>query len=403
MSKVKKVSKIFLYLIIFSYAVEGLVENSFASAWPSISQALRVEISFIGILTMIYYASSSMGCVLASDIRKRIGTNYSSILSLVLYILSLIIIAFTKDIVFIVVGVVIMGLGVGNTEVNTDSYVIKAYDAKWDSFLHAFWGVGSFAAPLLLSLSLHYTSSYKVSMIVVIAICIMTMLFFITCKSYWSLLKKNLPSDVIDLHSVTEEEKKFKISFFDLIKIKKVIAALLCFFIINGIVRAIIVILPTLLVAQKMLIPETAGFVFSFYFIAMCLGRIFFGVLTNVFKIKNIIKLCIALSIISFLLFHLDNNNYFYIVFCMIFMGFSNASLLPLMNSNLKDVFEIKYLSIILGYGEVVGLIGTSVLSFFLAIAMEFISMSFTQVIMIISLILLFIVYTIFSNENKSV
>ena len=193
----KKVSKIFLYLIILSYAVEGLVENSFASAWPSISNSLNIEISFIGILTMIYYASSSIGCIVASDIRKRFGTNYSSILSLVLYIIALAIIAFTRNIIFIVFGIVIMGMGVGNTEVNTDSYVIKAYDAKWDSFLHAFWGVGSFAAPLILGLSLHYTSSYQVSMIVVIGICILTMLFFIMCKRHWVMVKKNLSSDVV--------------------------------------------------------------------------------------------------------------------------------------------------------------------------------------------------------------
>ena len=352
---------------------------------------------------MAYYASSSVGCILASDTRKKLGTSYSSILSLAFYILSLLIVAFANNVALIVLAVLIMGFGVGITEVNTDSYVIKAYDAKWDSFLHAFWGVGSFVAPLLLRFSLRQTSSYQVSTFIVIAICLVTMGFFLVCKRSWIELRKKYSKEIVDLHSVTEEEKNFKITFRNLLKVDKIVPALVCFFLINGIVRAAVVILPTLLVAQKMLIPKDIGLVFPFYFIAMYLGRIIFGLLTSVFKIKHLIKTSIVLSIISFLLFHVENNNHYYIIFCMIFMGFSTASLIPLMNSNLKDVFEIKYLSIILGYGEIVGLVGTSVLSFFLSIVMRHISMSATQILLIILLILLFVFYTIFSNSKKSI
>lgn len=148
----QKVSKKFLYLIIFSYAIQGLVENTFTSAWPSISSALNVDISLIGVATMISYVGSSTTCILADRIRKKLGTNYSSILTLAFYIMSFIIMFFARNIISVMLAVGIMGFGIGLNEINSDSYVIKAYDAKWDSFLHAFWGVGSFVAPVLLGL-----------------------------------------------------------------------------------------------------------------------------------------------------------------------------------------------------------------------------------------------------------
>ena len=262
--KTKKVSKKFLYLIIFSYAIEGLVENTFTSAWPSISSALNVDISLIGVATMISYVGSSTTCILADRIRKKLGTNYSSILTLAFYIMSFIIMFFARNIISVMLAVGIMGFGIGLNEINSDSYVIKAYDAKWDSFLHAFWGVGSFVAPVLLGLSLHFTLSYHFSLITVVIICLITILIYISFKRSWLETRKTLPKEVLDLHFVTEEEKNFKIKFFDLLKIKKVILAFICFFLLNGIVRTITAILATLLVGQKMLLPETATFVFSF-------------------------------------------------------------------------------------------------------------------------------------------
>ena len=185
-----KISKKFLYLIIFSYAIEGLVENTFATAWPSISSALHINISHIGIVISIYYICSSVSCILTSGIRKKLGTNYTSILSLAFYILAYIIMFFAKGVAPLMLGVVALGFGVGITEVNTDSYVIKAYDAKWDSFMHAFWGVGSFAAPLILGFSLYLTSSYHLSLVFVLIICLITVFVFIIYKRAWIGIKK---------------------------------------------------------------------------------------------------------------------------------------------------------------------------------------------------------------------
>ena len=400
-SQAPKLSKIFLYLVIFSYAVEGLVESTFASAWPAISSALNINIAHVGAAMTIYYIGSSITCIMASGIRKKLGTNYTSILSLAFYIFALLIMIISKNVILVMLAIVIIGCGVGITEVNTDSYVIKAYDAKWDSFLHAFWGVGSLVAPLLVGFSLRYTSSYHLALIMVVVICVITVIFFMWCKRYWVKKKQTLPKEVVDLHSVTEEEKNFKVSFIDLLKIDKVVPALICFFVINGIVRTIAATLATLLVGQKMMMTETASFLFSFYFIAMFVSRMFFGFLTTKFKIRDLMKTCIVLSIIALFLFHIKYDNYYYIVFCLIFIGFSTASLIPLMNYSLKETFDIKYLSIVLGYAEIVGLLGASTLSLSLGVVMTNISMEFTQIFLIFMLFVLLIYFNLYTADEK--
>ena len=108
-----------------------------------------------------------------------------------------------------------------------------------------------------------------------------------------------------------------------------------------------------------------------------------------------------ALSLYLFMI--ADPNNYYYVAFSVAFIGFATSPLIPFMNYNLKEVFDIKYLSIVLGYGEIIGLIGTGITSFLIGLAMKMHSIWFSQTILIGLLIPLFIFYTLFIDNFKEI
>ena len=95
----------------------------------------------------------------------------------------------------------------------------------------------------------------------------------------------------------------------------------------------------------------------------MLLGRLFFGFLVKRISIKTVIRLNAIMCIISFGLFYID----------------------------MKNVFDINWLSTILGYGVMIGLFAVSIVSAIISVTISMFSMNAIQVVLII-LSLIFIV-----------
>ena len=54
----QKVSNIFFYLVVACCMTEGIVDVIIGSSWPIIAKTIRIDLSFICVLTMFYYLGS---------------------------------------------------------------------------------------------------------------------------------------------------------------------------------------------------------------------------------------------------------------------------------------------------------------------------------------------------------
>ena len=287
--KSKKISNIFLYLIFFCYACEGVAEQVISSVWPSISNDIKADISLVGVLSIIIYISSGIASLLAYKIRNALGTNRTTTLTMVFFAISIIIYIFSKNFIGIAVGMFITGLGLGLNDVDADSYVLKAYDAKQDSILHSFWAVGAFAGAAILTFTMTKFSSYKLGFVIILMIFIFVIITLIFTKRSWEIQKKYLNKEIVKKHSVNEEEKNVNANILAMIKIKNVIAILFCFGAVNAISRSISVFIATIMVEQYGVSEIIATSAVGFFCFAGFIGRIVGGFISDIFGIKNIL------------------------------------------------------------------------------------------------------------------
>lgn len=244
-------TKTFMFMIYICFGVYGLCSSLVGGIWPQMATELNIDPTFIGVIFTITSVASGISSLRTYKIRQKLGSNLTSILGLVLYSISMVLYAKARNMTMLVIAPIILGLANGIIDVNSNSYVVKAYDAKWVSFMHAVWGLTATAAPMLMTFALLYTPSYRNGLYIALAIIVIVVIVLSLMKSYWIKKRSTIDRDILDMHSVTDEEKSSDIKTIEVLKKKKVLPMLLCFSFSIGSGCAFMAWVATMVVAQK--------------------------------------------------------------------------------------------------------------------------------------------------------
>lgn len=397
----KKVSKYFFYLISVCYATDGIVEVLVGSVWPTIAKSIGVDISFIGILVMVNFFGSMLMSTNTYKVRQKLGTNYTMILSMLCFIMALILYSFARSIFVFAAGMFINGIGIGLIEINASSYVLKAYDAKEETLLGAFWAIGSVIGSTVMALAIRYNPPYQRGFMIVIAILVINIIFLLFAKASWTKQKQSLSKEIVDRHSVSDEEKKVDVKISHLIKHKKVLLILVCFFLLEGVSLTYGTLISTIATLQGNASEVLAVEMVIFYYIAIFVGRIVFGHLIEKFGVINILKINILAEAILFVLLYLNVFDSKMVCIIIVAMGLVTSPLVPLLYSYVKETFDVLYLSALIGYGDVCGLLGIIFLSGISTFVMKTLSINYVELGFAILTIVLLLVFLKIESKKK--
>ena len=392
-------SHFFLYLIYVCFAMYGWVASLLGGVWPKLSGDIGADISMLGILVMINYIASGISSLFTYKIRMKIGTNYTNVLGLMSTIISMIVFATASNFVVLAIAVAFSGLGCGIIDINSNSYVVKAYDTKWVSFMHACWGLGATLGPMAMSFAMTYLPNYRYGFYFTAIIVLIVIIILLCGKRYWEKMKKTLDQKIVSLHSVTKEEKGQETSLIDLLKIKNTKKFLICFYLANGASCAFSVWLATMAVGQRGVSASEAALAASIYFFALMIGRVFFGMLASKYGIPFVLKLCCALSGIFAICYYIPYKAVSIVFVHSALMGFVGGTIIPLLNVSIKDLFDERYLSPLIGFGGAVGLVGIASMSAIMTVVANALTIHNIQIVQIVSFAL---IYFIYSNVLKN-
>lgn len=388
----QKVSNIFFYLIVACYMTEGIVDVIVGSSWPIIAKTIRIDISFIGVLTMFYYLGAIITSPSTYKIRHKLGTNYTMVLTHVCFGVALVLYIVATNIYVLLIGMFINGMGCGLMEVNAHSYVLKAYDVKGEAFLSSFWGVGSVIGSTVMAVANRYYPPYQKGFVVLIIILVFNIILLLYAKSHWVKKKKTISSEIVNLHSVTEEEKNVNLRIIDLVRNKKIVLVLICFFLSQGVLIALNSLVSTIIANQGKINESKAIELAILFFVAIFIGRMVFGYMTKKENIIVVLKantliVCIILMILS--ICPLDG---IVISTLIIILGFIASPIIPFLNAYIKETFDVTLLSALLGYGDVSGVIGIIIMSGLTSLILSIGSIQKVEVFFTVFLFILFLV-----------
>ena len=392
-------TKTFMFMIYICFGVYGLCSSLVGGIWPQMAKELNIDATFIGVIFTITSVASGLSSLRTYKIRQKLGSNLTSVLGLVLYAISMLLYAKALNKTMLIIAPIILGLANGIIDVNSNSYVVKAYDAKWVSFMHAVWGLTATAAPMLMTFALLYTSTYRNGFYITFGIIVIVVIILSFMKSYWIKKRTTIDKEILDMHSVTDEEKSSDIKTTEVLKIKRVLPMLLCFSFSIGSGCAFMAWAATIVVAQKGLTVVEGATAAAVYSFTLMIGRVTMGIVAEKVGTEKIIKNLSFLEVLFILALFIPYKSVMLVYLNIALVGFMSGPLTPLLNADLKDLFDVKILSVLISLGGVFGLCGIAGISAIMTVASRIVSIHYVQIVPAIGFAMLFLFYSYASKK----
>lgn len=256
-----------IILIYLAFISLGLPDSLLGAAWPIIHQDIKVDISLMGIISMIISGGTILSSLFSDKLTRRFGTSKVTTISVFLTAIALMGFSCSSNIWMIVILAIPYGLGAGAIDAALNNYVALHYSSRHMSWLHCFWGVGTIISPFVMSYSLsnlNWNSGYRI--ISLIQFCI-AFILLLTIPAW----KVNAKSQI------KEEKNENSIGLLTAFKIRGVPSLLIGFFAYCAAESTAMSWSSTYLVkAQGMEEPTAASFA-SLFFIGMTVGRFIGG------------------------------------------------------------------------------------------------------------------------------
>lgn len=315
-----------LFLVIITYLAFislGLPDGLLGVAWPFMSLRSNVPLDSLGILligfTLGYLSTSST----SGKIMKHISLGALLAISCLMTALSLLGYALSDSWYVMIAASFFLGSGGGAIDSSINTYAASAFSASTVNWLHAFYGVGATAGPLLITMMLAADFQWHHGYITVAFIQISLALLFLLTRRKW-----RVASDEAEHHSGPE--------YFQTLKLPAVWLYMLIFFLYTGIEQGFGQWLFTILTKSRNVTEELAGFSTSLYWGSLTIGRIIFGIVLTRIPVNKVLAGAISGIVVGVVLFALDLNTALNLS-GIIILGISNAPVFPSLVSITPD------------------------------------------------------------------
>jgi len=146
-------TRLLLVLVYAAFVSLGLPDGALGVAWPAMRADLGQPLEALGIVTLLWLASSALSGFAAGAVLARLGTPKVVVLSGLLTGLALLGFAFAPSFLGVTLLAVPFGLGAGAVDAGLNHFAAEHYSSRHMNWLHASWGLGATLGPLAIAAS----------------------------------------------------------------------------------------------------------------------------------------------------------------------------------------------------------------------------------------------------------
>lgn len=380
----------FLLLIIYLVFISlGLPDTALGSAWPSIYPSLDVPVSYASILTIIVPICTIISSLNSDRLTKRFGTGKITIVSVLLSVIGLLGYSICTEFWMICLFAIPYGLGAGGIDSSINNYVANHYSSKHMNWLHAMWGIGATIGPLLMGYTLTNNGSWnKGYLLLGILQSIVLLILFLTLH----LWKDNKKDETIS------KEKPLTIK--QTLMLKGALVLLLCFFCYSAVEQTVMLWCGTYLAIHLNISEELAASFSSLFIVGMTIGRIVSGFISVKLNEKRMIRLGSSLMLAGLFLMILNLGNIVSFIGISL-LGLGCAPIYPSIIHSIPLYFGKDKSQAIIGIQMAFAYLGVVLAPSLFGIIVEYISIYWLSVYLLIFTILMIVLHEILVKQLK--
>ena len=309
-----------ILLIFVAFIALGMPDGLLGVGWPSIRASFNVPIDALGALlfvSMIGYLTSSF---LSGELTRRWGVGRLLIVSCTLTGIGLIGYTFVPQWWMMVALGLAAGMGAGGIDSSLNAYVARHYSAGLMQWLHASYGVGITAGPLIMTAALTNFQNWRLGYLLVGAVQIVLAITFWITLPIWQ------QNNSASAESPAEPQKEVNLG--QTLKRRRVWLSMLLFFFYVGSEVTMGTWVYSLLTEGRGIDPQLAGYFAGSYWFTFTIGRILAGLVTRKINIQSLVKICIIAAILAGVILGLNLSTWVNLAAVAV-IGFAFAPVFP--------------------------------------------------------------------------
>ena len=309
-----------ILLIFVAFIALGMPDGLLGVGWPSIRASFNVPIDALGALlfvSMIGYLTSSF---LSGELTRRWGVGRLLIVSCALTGAGLIGYTLVTQWWMMVALGLAAGMGAGGIDSSLNAYVARHYSAGLMQWLHASYGVGITAGPLIMTAALTNFRDWRLGYLLVGAVQIVLAITFWITLPIWQ------QNNSASAESPAEPQKEVNLG--QTLKRRRVWLSMLLFFFYVGSEVTMGTWVYSLLTEGRGVDPQLAGYFAGSYWFTFTIGRILAGLVTRKINIQSLVKVCIIAAILAGVILGLNLSTWVNLAAVAV-IGFAFAPVFP--------------------------------------------------------------------------
>lgn len=149
-----RASALLLIVVYLGFISLGLPDGTLGVAWPRMRDSLGLPIGLAGPLVLVITLLSGLSGFNSGRIVGRFGTGPVVLISCLATGGALVVISQAQGLFWLFLAGIPLGLGAGAVDAGLNGFVARHYSGRHMNWLHACWGIGATAGPLLMAYTL---------------------------------------------------------------------------------------------------------------------------------------------------------------------------------------------------------------------------------------------------------
>ncbi len=382
-----------ILLIFVAFIALGMPDGLLGVGWPSIRASFNVPIDALGALlfvSMIGYLTTSF---LSGELTRRWGVGRLLIVSCALTGAGLIGYTLVPQWWMMVALGLAAGMGAGGIDSSLNAYVARHYSAGLMQWLHASYGVGVTAGPLIMTAALTNFRDWRLGYLLVGAVQLVLAVTFWITLPIW---QQNNSAPV-----ETPAEPQPEVNLGQTLKRHRVWLSMLLFFFYVGSEVTMGTWVYSLLTEGRGVNPQLAGYFAGSYWFTFTVGRILAGLVTRKINIQSLVKVCIIAAILAGVILGLNISAWVNLAAVAV-IGFAFAPIFPGLISGTPGRVGQQHSNNTIGMQTAAGSLGGTALTSLVGVLARSYGLEVVPAAMVAFLACLLVGYIIFERRGAA-
>ncbi|HBG59159.1 MAG TPA: MFS transporter, partial [Anaerolineaceae bacterium] len=285
------------------------------------------------------------------------------------------------------------GMGAGGIDSSLNAYVARHYSAGLMQWLHASYGVGVTAGPLIMTAALTNFRDWRLGYLLVGAVQLVLAVTFWITLPIW---QQNNSAPV-----ETPAEPQPEVNLGQTLKRHRVWLSMLLFFFYVGSEVTMGTWVYSLLTEGRGVNPQLAGYFAGSYWFTFTVGRILAGLVTRKINIQSLVKVCIIASILAGVILGLNISAWVNLAAVAV-IGFAFAPIFPGLISGTPGRVGQQHSNNTIGMQTAAGSLGGTALTSLVGVLARSYGLEVVPAAMVAFLACLLVGYIIFERRGAA-